>query len=159
MRQDMFLGATTTLLGAIGQFVSPLLPGTEREQLNAIPAITSRERQTKLVLAEELLKECALREKLARSWKIHALSSAVNLGGGLITWLGFKRSLSAGIGYFAINSAITEAQIWTQPTLAWRNYKKYRQKYPEKMEDLSYASPVNWYLEAYPGGIGIKVVF
>jgi hypothetical protein len=159
MRQDMALGAATTFLGAAGQLISPLIPGKEPEQLNSISATSGSERQNKLAFAEKLLIDCARREKLARSWKYHALCTSVNLGGGLITWLGFNRSVWAGVGYFAINSAITETQIWTQPTLAKRNYKKYNQKFPENGDGMSYAPPVNWYLEAYPGGLGIKVVF
>ena len=159
MRQDMALGAATTLLGAAGQFISPLMPGTEPEQLNSISATSRSERLNKLAFAEKLLKDCAMREKLAGSWKYHALCSAVNMGGGLITWLGFNRSIGAGIGYFVLNTAITETQIWTQPTLAKRNYKKYLQKYPENGDGISYAPSVNYYLHAYPGGIGIKAVF
>ena len=159
MRQDMALGAATTLLGAAGQLISPLIPGTEPEQLNSISATSGSERLNKLAFAEKLLKDCARREKLAGSWKYHALCSSVNLGGGLITWLGFNRSVWAGVGYFVINSAITETQIWTQPTLAKRNYKKHLQKYPENGDGISYAPSVNYYLQAYPGGIGIKVVF
>jgi len=158
-KQDMALGAATTLLGAAGQFISPLIPGRESIQLNSISATTGIERLKKLVIAEKLFEECAMREKLARSWKNHALCSAVNLGGGLITWLGFKRSFGAGVGYFVLNTAITETQIWTQPTLARRNYKKYHQQYLENEEEISYLPEVNWYLNAYPGGLGIKVVF
>jgi hypothetical protein len=159
MRQDMALGAATTLLGAAGQLISPLIPGIESGQLNSISVTSRSERLNKLAFAEKLLKDCARREKLARSWKYHALCSAVNMGGGLITSLGFKRSVWAGVGYFAFNSVITETQIWTQPTLAKRNYKKYLQEYPEKGDGISYSAPVNYYLQAYPGGIGIKVVF
>jgi hypothetical protein len=158
-RQDMALGAATTLLGAAGQFISPLIPDRETIQLNSISETTGIERLKKLAIAEKLFEECALREKLARSWKNHALCSAVNLGGGLITWLGFKRSFGAGVGYFVLNTAITETQIWTQPTLARRNYKKYHQQYLENKEGISYLPEVNLYLEAYPGGLGIKVVF
>jgi len=158
-RQDMALGAATTLLGAAGQLISPIIPDRESIQLNSISEATGIERLNKLAIAEKLLEECALREKLARSWKTHAMCSAVNLGGGLITWFGFNRSVWAGVGYFALNTAITETQILTQPTLARRNYKKYRQKYLENEEGVSYLPKVNWYLEAYPGGLGIRVVF
>jgi len=159
MRQDMALGAATTLLGAAGQFISPLIPGNETEQLNLISATSRSERLNKLAFAENLLNECALREKMAGSWKYHALACAVNIGGGLITWLGFNRSIGAGIGYFVLNTAITETQIWTQPTLAKRNYKKYKQKYMETGDDISYVTPINWYLHAYPNRLSIQVVF
>lgn len=159
MRQDMALGAATTMLGVAGQFISPLIPGNEPEQFSLIPETTRIERLKKLVIAEELLDGCGKRENLALNWKNHALTGAVNLTGGLITWLGFKRTVWDGIGYFALNSVITETQIWTQPTLARRNYRKYHQKYLENETGITYLSGVNWYLEVYPGGIGIKAVF
>lgn len=158
-RQDMALGAATTLLGAVGQFVSPVILGKETEKLNSFMSNTMDERQNKLAAAEQLLKECGTREKLARSWKYHAMTGAVNVGGGLITWLGFNRNIGAGLGYFALNTVITEAQIWTQPTLAKRAYKKHRQKYLQNENDLAEVSGVNWYVGAYPGGLGFKVVF
>jgi len=158
-KQDLALGAATTLLGAAGQFITPLMPGHEPEQINLLPETNRTELLNKLAIAEELFEKCAMREKLASSWENHAITGTVNLGGGLITWLGFHRTIWNGIGYFAFNSVITEAQIWTQPTLAKRNYKKYRQKYLDKKEGISYVPEVNWYLETYPGGIGVKVVF
>ncbi|MCK7538546.1 MAG: hypothetical protein MZV63_50095 [Marinilabiliales bacterium] len=48
----------------------------------------------------ELLKMLAVREKEGRSWKTHAIAGAVNLSSGLITWLGFKRTVWDGIGEF-----------------------------------------------------------
>jgi len=158
-RQNMALGAATTLLGAAGQFISPLTPGKVPKEINLMPDSSRTDRLAQLTKAETSLEESAKREKLALNWKNHVLTGAVNIGGGLITWLGFQRTVWSGIGYVAINSVITETQIWTQPTIAKRNYKKYKQKYLESDEDISYAPSVNWYLEAYPGGIGIKVVF
>jgi hypothetical protein len=158
-RQDMALGAATTLLGAAGQFISPLIPGDETEQLNAVPETSGAEKLSKLTLAEKLLYDCGKREKLARNWKNHAMCSAVNLGSGMITWLGFKRSIGAGIGNFVLNTVITETQIWTQPTLARRSYIKYRQKYPDDGMELTYVPAAKWYIGSYPGGVGIKVVF
>lgn len=158
-RQDMALGAATTLLGVAGQFISPLKPGNEHEQFDLIPATTRAERLNKLAIAEELLKECGKREKLARNWKNHAMCSAVNMGSGLITSLGFKRSVWAGIGNFALNTVITETQIWTQPILAKHKYDLYRQKYFGNIEGIASVPRVNWYLQSQPGGIGLKVVF
>jgi hypothetical protein len=158
-RQNMALGAATTLLGVVGQFIVPIIPGNEPEKYNRIPETSRSERLTKLAFAEELFSECAKREKLAMSWKNHAMTGAINLGGGLITWLGFKRSVWDGIGYFAFNTVITETQIWTQPTIAKRNYRKYLLKYPEYEEGISYQPEINWSLKVYPGGIGIRVVF
>ena len=83
-----------------------------------------------MIYSEEMLKEIAEREKEGRSWKMHALTGAVNLSTGLITWLGFKRSVWDGLEIFALNTAVTELQIWTQPTRAIKDYKNYYGKIP-----------------------------
>lgn len=158
-RQDMALGAVTTFLGVAGQFISPIKPGNETEQLNALTENTKEEQLNKLKIAEELLNEIGKREKLARNWQSHVLPTAVDLGSGMVTWLAFDRSVWAGIGNFAFNLAITETQIWSQPIMAHRNYKKYQQKYTNGDIDLSYEPRANWYIGAYAGGAGLKVVF
>lgn len=159
LRQDMALGAATTLLGMAGQFITPLIPYRKAELLDKMPSASRSDSLRQLAFAEQLLKEYAIREKLARSWKTHAICSAVNLGGGLITWLGFKRSIGAGVGYFVLNSVITETQIWTQPVFAKRSYQKYRAEYLAGEPVISYRPEVNWYMNAYPGGMGIRMVF
>jgi hypothetical protein len=158
-RQDMVLGAATTFLGAAGQFITPLTPRKEIKNFFPLPSAFKDDRLKKLIIAENLLSECAKREKEARNWQNHALTGAVNLGSGLITWLGFKRTIWDGLANFALNTTITETQIWSQPTLAKRNYKNYCLKYLKNRESFSYTPEVNYYLEAFPGGIGIKVVF
>jgi hypothetical protein len=158
-RQDMALGATTTFLGVVGQFITPIRPGNETERLNALKENTKEEQLNKLKIAEDLLNDIGKREKLARNWKSHLLPTAVDLGSGLITWLAFDRSVWAGVGNFAFNLAITESQIWSQPMLARRNYLKYQKSILNGEGDFSLAPRVNWYLGAYANGVGIKVVF
>lgn len=159
LRQDMVLGAATTILGAAGQFISPLMPDKKVVQFNLLPENSSNDQLNKLARAEELLQECIKRETSARNLQSHALTTAVNLGGGLITWLGFKRTVWDGITNFAINEAVTEIQIWTSPTFAKRNYKKYCHKYLNQDNAVSYTPEANWYIEARPGGLAIRMVF
>ena len=70
-RQDMALGAATTFLGAMGQIIAPMVPGTAPDRLADTPESTPAERKAKLLKAEKLLNECALREREGRSWKRH----------------------------------------------------------------------------------------
>ena len=159
-REDMGLGAVTTLLGIAGQFISPLIPNKETEKFNLLPEKTTEEQLKKLAKAEELLKDCIKREKISRNWQNHALTSAVNIAGGLITWLWYdKRTFQDGLVNFAINEVVTETQILTSPTFAKRNYKKYCRRYLNQDNSISYTPEANWYLQAYPGGLGIRVVF
>lgn len=158
-RQDMALGAATTFLGVVGQFITPIRPGNEAKQLNALTDNTKVEQLNKLKIAEDLLNEIGKREKLARNWQSHVLPTAVDLGSGLVTWLAFDRSVWAGIGNFAFNLAITESQIWSQPMLARRNYLKYQKSIMNGDGELSFIPRVNWYIGAYAGGARLKIVF
>lgn len=158
-RQDMATGAATTLLGAVGQLITPMVPGHASVLLDQIPENTPEERLKKLNNAEELLKASALREKSGRSWQMHAVSGVVNLSSGLITWLGFKRSVWAGVSNFALNTVITEAQIWTQPTRAMKDYENYCNKYYPGMTPYSSRNGTGWFVTVYPGGLNMKVVF
>jgi hypothetical protein len=155
-RQDMVLGAGTTLLGAAGQLLTPMVPAYASSRLSAYPERTAEENTIKLKAAEDLLRLSALREKEGRSWKTHAICETVNLGSGLITWVGFKRNIWAGLGNFALNTAISEAQIWSQPTRAIKDYKHYCDKLKT---GLSYKPEPRWQVNAYPGGIAFRLVF
>lgn len=155
-KQDMALGALTTLLGAAGQMISPLKPNKEWQRIGQLPERTAEEKRIKLMESEKLLKQNALNEKIGRSFKTHAISTAVNLGSGLVTWLGFKRSVWAGLGNFALNEAITETQIFTQPRRAIKDYEKYVNKY--RFSPVQ-PTPISMTLAVYPGGISLKVKF
>lgn len=158
-RQDMALGAATTLLGAAGQIISPLHPGKKARLLSGLPESTPEERLKKLAVAEEYIENVARTEKFGRSWKNHALYGAVSIGSGLITWLGFKRSFWAGLGNFALNTAVSEIQIFTQPTRSLKNYREYCNKYKSGIGGVAAKPRPQIYVGALPGGIGLKMVF
>ncbi len=158
-RQDMVLSAATTLIGAAGQLLMPMVPASAPNKLALIPGDTPEERILKLNKAEELFESSAKREKDGRSWKMHVVSGSVNLSSGLVTWLGFDRSLSAGLWNFALNTVITEAQIWTQPTRAIRDYKKYCEKYKNGEPQASNKMKPGFFVNAYPGGLALRLVF
>jgi hypothetical protein len=158
-RQDMALGAANTFLGALGQVFTPLNPGHKADILAHIPESTPEDRLKKLTDAEEFLKSIAVREKEGRSWKVHSLLSTVNLCSGLITWLGFKRSVWAGVGNFALNTVITETQILTQPTRTMKDYQRYCGKYKSGINQVNYKPKPIYYVSVSPGGIALRIVF
>jgi hypothetical protein len=155
-RQDMALGAATTLIGAAGQMISPLKPNHEWQRIGQLPERTPEEKRIKLMESEKLLQQNALNEKIGKSFKTHAICTVVNLGSGLVTWLGFKRSVWAGLGNFALNTAITETQIITQPRRAMKDYNNYVNKY--KFSPVQ-PSPISLSLNVYPGGISLLLKF
>jgi hypothetical protein len=121
-RQDMFLSGVTTLVGAVGQLVSPVQPVNLRKWREMENSDASD--QTKRDEYLKYLQKMAVAEKKGRGWQMHLASGAVNLGSGLVTWLGFKRTWKDGLVNFALNTVVTEAQIWSQPMKA----KKYMLK-------------------------------
>jgi hypothetical protein len=158
-RQDMVLGAATTLLGAAGQLLTPMIPGYAPDLIRQIPEDTKEARLQKLDKAEELLKASALREKAGRSWQAHAVIGVVNVSSGLITWLGFKRNVWAGVENFALNTVITEVQIWTQPTRAIKDYQNYCKRFKSGENPIALKSDMSWFVCVSPGSIEIKIVF
>jgi len=158
-RQDMALGAATTLVGAVGQLIMPMTPAKAPGRLALLPGDTPEERINKLNNAEELFEASAAREKEGRSWKMHTASGAVNLSSGLITWLAFDRDITSGLINFAINTAITETQIWTQPTRAIKDYKKYCEHYKNGFPTAIHKQKSQLFVNAFPGGLTLRLVF
>jgi hypothetical protein len=158
-RQDLALGAATTLLGAAGQLVTPDIAGHAADRIREIPGNTREEMTDKLTEAEGLLKECALQEKKGRSWKTHALYGIVNLGSGFVTWIGFDRNFKAGLGNFALNMVISETQLWTQPSKAISDYDNYRKKYDGCPEEALNRYNLSWSVNASPGRITLRIIF
>jgi hypothetical protein len=156
LRQDMVLGAGTTFLGAVGTLITPVVPGKAVMQNYGFQTGDS---VSDVMYYELMLKEIAEREKAGRSWKIHAVAGAVNLGSGLITWLGFKRTVWDGIINFAMNTAITEAQIWSQPMRGANDYKRYCSEKTGELPPMLKKPESKLYLGTYPGGIMLRVVF
>ena len=157
LRQDMALGAATTLLGALGQLITPVLP--KDAGYPSYREFISGERTLSSDQAAELLRLLAAREKEGRSWKTHAIAGVVNLGSGLITWLGYKRTFMDGLENFAINTVITEAQIWTQPVRARKDYEKYRQTLQTEADAMAVKPSGEWTFSAWPGGFALSLDF
>lgn len=157
LRQDMALGAATTFLGAMGQLITPLFP--KQADYPSYREYASGEKQFSADQAAGLLKTLAAREKEGRSWKTHAIAGVVNLGSGLITWLGYKRTFMDGLENFAINTVITEAQIWTQPMKAVRDYEKLSGESGPGTETMTSRRDGEWSWSIYPGGFYVRYVF
>jgi hypothetical protein len=157
LRQDMVLGAATTFLGAMNQLITPVEP--ERGDYPSQREYLSGEKSLSADQAAELLKTLAAWEKKGRSWKTHAIAGAVNVGSGLITWLGFDRTFLDGLQNFAINTLITEAQIWTQPIRAARDYENYCRKTGVNGETRPSSPEGEWTWSIHPGGFYVRYVF
>ncbi len=158
-RQDMALGGVTTLLGAGFQLLTPLNTGKDAQLIAQLPESNAQELSEKLRIAEALLSSNASKERAGRSWKIHALNGAVNLGSGLVTWLAYKRSVWDGVSNFLLNTVVTETQVWTQPTRLIKDYKNYNRKYKSESNFSTEHTQKEFLLKTYAGGISLSVVF
>ncbi len=158
-RQDMALGAATTLLGAAGVLITPIVPTKSAFQNEANQTGDSIRGYPDSASTEKLLKEMARMEKEGRSWKMHAITGVVNIGSGLVEWLGFKRTLKDGLVNFAINTIITEAQIWTQPVRAIKDYRNYCNGNEAGSVYHNVKPEKKCYLCSYPGGFMLRVDF
>jgi hypothetical protein len=156
LRQDMALGAATTFLGAVGTLLTPVVPGKVYIKKHGFQPGDSLESQA---FQEFLLKEIASREKAGRSWKTHAVTGVVDLGSGLVTWIAFKRSVWDGVINFALNTVIAEAQIWSQPVRAVKDYEKWQEEKAGGRVQSIKKPEAAVFVGSAPGGVRIRVVF
>ncbi|MDP4277011.1 MAG: hypothetical protein Q8914_05180 [Bacteroidota bacterium] len=158
-RQDMILGAGTTLLGVVGQFIAPVSSGYDARQFSHLQFLSKEERLERLNLAEAMLKFQADRARSGRNWQTQALGGAVNLTSGLITWLGFKRSVWEGVANFALNTAVSEIQIYSEPVRAIKDYKNYCAGNEEDNQLPASEPRFCWQANVHPGGISLVLNF
>lgn len=158
LKQDMYLGAATTILGSGFQLLYPTVK-IDKKYITQDSSLTPAERIQLLFEAEEKLKQSAEYEKSFRSWQNHALTGAANIGVGLITWLAFDRTVWDGIYMFLINTAITEIQIWSTPVHAKNSWEYYQQKYISGIPGSKQSIKVTFQASAIPGGFKMRLVF
>jgi len=158
-RQDMALGAATTFAGVIGQFISPFQPGSSDPLLERLPEGDEVERTTKMRQMEQFLSDKSHLEIEARKWKAHVLCTGINLASGLVTWLGFHRTVWDGIANFGYNCIVTESQIWTQPIRAKRYLKHYTERFGQQHITLERSPQISWNWIITMNGVGVRMAF
>jgi hypothetical protein len=129
LKQNMGVGAVESLFGIVGMLLTPFESTTAADSLHALPDISREEREDKLSTAERLLQKSAKDEAFGRSWLKHVAGFAFNIAGGLVIWKGFHHSLLDGLLNFGIGMAVTELQIFTQPTRSMHAFDDYRKQY------------------------------
>lgn len=155
--QDMLVGSATFALGVVGMVMDPFTPASAATKLRALPETSAVERLAKLKRAEELLRECARREKAGRGLTTHLLNAGVNAAAGVVTIVAFDRPAVDGLTTFAIGEAVSLLNIFTQPMRATRDLKKYEAGFPA---GAAAAAPrLTWSLSVFPGGFGLNLRF
>jgi len=158
--QDMLVGSATFALGVAGLLIDPFVPATAPRKLRPLPEGTPMERLAKLRRAEELLRQCARREKDGRGLKTQLMNVGVNAAAGVVTSAAFKRPWTDGLITFAIGEAVSLANIFTQPMRATRDLKRYEAGYPGNDGASTPAQPERrWSLGVWPGGFSFRLQF
>jgi hypothetical protein len=158
--EDMLVSGATCALGSAGLLINPFVPAYGPARLGAMPEGTPEERQAKLLRAEELMRECARRERAGRGWLTHGLNLGVNVAAGLVTVLAFDRPWSDGILTFAINETVSLLNIFTQPRRAQRDLENYENRYLGRPGTYREEAPdATWYFGVRPGGLSFGVRF
>ena len=157
-RDILLVGAASSLLGVIGQIITPMTPAYAGDELRALPDGTPQQRLEKLRRGESLLKESAEREEFGRSWIAHSACVVVNLGAGLIIWQGMHHSFTDGLVNFGAGMLISEIQIFTQPMQAVHDLAEYKRRYGAGTMAGS-AQSANWFLQMGLTGFKAGVYF
>lgn len=158
--EDMLVGGATCALGVGGLLIDPFVPAYAPRKMRQMPESTPEDRRAKLLKAEELLRECARREKDGQGWLTHMLNLGANIAGGLVTVFVFDRSWSDGLVTFAISESVSLLNIYTQPRRAIRDLKNYEIRYLGG-QGVPIAEPGegHWLFSVYPGGFSIRIQF
>jgi len=160
LKQGMALGVVTSTLGIGGLITNPLTSIKAFKILQTMPENTADERKKKLQIAENLLKKSAEREINGTKWKAHATAGAINLAAGLVTWLGFKKSIWDGLTTLAISTTIAELQIITQPKKSVKAYLDYIHKYNTSETESGFRKKqkLNWFVSITPVGFRLNIM-
>jgi hypothetical protein len=154
--EGMLVGGATFVLGVGGMLIDPFVPATAPRKLRSLPETTSMERLDKLRRAEELLRQCAQREKKGRNLQTHLLNAGVNAAAGIVTKVAFDQSWGSALITFVSGQAVSLLNIFTQPMRATRDLKKYEQGY---LAAAASAPRASWSLSVWPGGLGFRLQF
>jgi hypothetical protein len=158
--EDMLVGGATLAAGVAGLLIDPFLPAYGPNRLRSMQENTPEERRAKLLKAEELLRQCARREKEGRGWRTHLLNIGVNAAAGIVTVAAFHRPWSDGLVTFATGEAVSLLTIFTQPCRSVRDLNDYEARYLGKHR-AHIVEPSNrrWTFGLCPGGVSIRLQF
>jgi hypothetical protein len=158
--EDMLIGGVTAALGASGLLINPFVPAYGPNKLQLMPEGTPEERRIKLLKAEDILRQCAQRQKEGRGWVTHLLNISVNAAAGLVTVFAFDRPWYDGLITFATNEAVSLLNIYTQPRRSIHDLKNYEVRYLGKQGAyIREPRDRKWFVSVYPGGLSVGIRF
>ena len=144
LRANALVGSAGSLLGVVSVLASRLPSISAGADLRRVSGSTRQ----KITAGEALLDESAEAEAFGRSWVSHGLGFLVAAGQGAVLWGAYDLPVDGAIS-FAVSLAMSELQIFTQPTRAIDDRREYRARYP--VARLS--------VFPTPGGAGLRLAF
>jgi hypothetical protein len=149
-RFDAMVNSAASFIGLAGTLAFPMKTYSAADSLRDMSESTETEKQAKLQQAETLLRQSAEREALGRSWQAHAFGALVGALAGAAVACDDGRGKD-GLIMFATNLLVSEIQIFTTPTRATEDWRRYRQGRPGR----SATPPSNsrFFISLLPRGI------
>lgn len=158
--QSMLVGGATFALGVGSLIIDPFVPAYAPDKLRPILENTAEERRAKLEKAEELLRQCARRERSGRSWTTQLLNAGANAAGAVVIKAAFHQSWGSALVTFASGEAVSLLNIFTQPMRAARDLSDYEARYlGRKDSPMPVPTERKWTLSAWPGGLTLSFEF
>jgi len=143
------VGAVKSTGCLLNMLLKPLPAATSDDVFQSMSAETREERLLKLEQGEALMQENAIRAQQRYGYRKHVIGIAANLLGGIVI-------AAAGDSSDALLStvsgiAISEANIWTEPSRAATDLEDYRNQF----DGVQKSSVHNWHLVPSSGGTGV----
>lgn len=155
-RYDATVNSAASFVGLVGTLAFPMKTHIAAGTLKGLPETTQAQKQAKLQQAETLLRESAEREALGRSWQAHAFGAAVSAVAGVAVACDDGRG-SDGLVMFATNLLVSEIQIFTTPTRATKDWRRYQQGRAGRSTGSHFESRL--FISALPQGIIVHYLF
>ncbi len=124
LRANMLVGGAGSLAGILCTLASRLPAMDAGDRLRAISP--SDVQGFKVAAGERLLDDSADAEVFGRSWIAHGVGILIASAQGLVLWKGYQRP-GDGAFSFVSSLAVSEVQIFSQPTRAIDDRREYRQ--------------------------------
>ena len=148
-----YVGAVKSAGGLAQMLLKPLPAVTSQESFQSMSSQTREERLAKLEHGEALMVENAIRAQQRYGVKKHSIGIIANLVGGAV--IAAYGDSSDAVPSAVLGIAISEANIWTEPSRASTDLDDYRSQF----DGLQKSSESSWRLTPTFGGAVLQVAF
>jgi hypothetical protein len=148
LRANALVGGAGSLVAVAATLATSLPSIGAGDDLRRLDGSTPEHARRKLEAGEALLARSAAAEASGRSWVSHGLGFVLGAAQGAVLWLAYDLPVDGAIS-FGVSVAMSEVQIFTQPTRAIDDEREYRAR----------VAPLTVSLFPVPGGAGLRLRF